>query len=87
MKKITMFIQKRCPYCRSALKLHEQLFASHPEFRDLELEIVDELDSPQRADSYDYYYVPTYYVDEKKLHEGAAGEKDVLAVFEAAYRS
>jgi len=33
---------------------------------------------------YDYHYVPTYYVDGKKLHEGAASLKKIKRVFDAA---
>jgi hypothetical protein len=36
------------------------------------------------ADSYDYYYVPTYYVDGVKVHEGAASKKIIEGVYRAA---
>ncbi len=87
MKKVTMFIQRTCPYCKAALAMHEKIFAAHPELRDVELETVDELAQPERADKYDYYYVPTYFVGDEKLHEGAASEEKVLAVFQTAYGS
>lgn len=36
------------------------------------------------ADTFDYYYVPCYYVDGVKVHEGHAERADVEAVFRAA---
>ena len=34
--------------------------------------------------AFDYYYVPCYYVDGVKVHEGHAERADVEAVFRAA---
>jgi len=39
---------------------------------------------PAYADTFDYYYVPCYYVDGVKVHEGHAERADVEAVFRAA---
>ena len=46
--------------------------------------MVDERREAALADSYDYYYVPSYYVNGKKLHEGHAEKADVEAVYRAA---
>ncbi len=70
MKKITMFIQPRCPFCIKALKFIEEAKAAHPELQDIEIEIHDELKEAEFADKFDYYYVPTFYMDGEKLHEG-----------------
>jgi hypothetical protein len=48
--------------------------------------MVDENMEAQFADSLDYYYVPTYYVDGRKIHEGAVSKDDVRAVFDAALK-
>lgn len=85
MQKITMFMMRSCPYCKKAFAFNEQVLAAHPEYAALELELVDEREQAARAEAHDYYYVPTYYVGEKKLHEGAATLADVEAVFRAAY--
>ncbi len=84
VKKITMFYFPSCPYCQKALKAADQLRAENPAYGALEIEMIDEKRNPEIADRYDYYYVPTYYVDGKKLHEGAAEKEDVRAVFDAA---
>lgn len=46
--------------------------------------MVDEAAEPAYADTFDYYYVPCYYVDGVKVHEGHAERADVEAVFRAA---
>ena len=84
MKKIIMFILKSCPYCREALRFMEKLAAEDPRYAALDIEIIDERERPDIADAYDYYYVPTYYVGGKKLHEGAATIEAVRRVFDAA---
>ena len=71
MEKVTMFYMEGCPYCRAALQWMDELFARYPQFREVELEKIDENKNPQLAAQYDYYYVPTYYVGRKKVHEGA----------------
>ena len=41
------------------------------------IETVDELEEPELADTFDYYYVPTFYVDGKKVHEGGIYKPEV----------
>jgi len=86
MKKITMFILKSCPYCIEALRHMDKLAAGDHRYGALDIKIIDERERPDIADTYDYYYVPTYYVDGEKLHEGAATMEIVRRVFDAALR-
>ncbi len=65
-----MFIQPRCPFCVKALKYIDEAKAAHPELQNIEIEIHDELKEPEFADKFDYYYVPTFYIDAEKVHEG-----------------
>ena len=71
MKKVLMMIQESCPYCRQALRMMDELKAERPEFQAVEVKIVDENREKAFADSLDYWYVPTYFVDGVKVHEGA----------------
>ena len=87
MKKITMFIIKSCPYCKAALGWMDELKEKNPEYKDLKIEIIDENENPEIADKYDYHYVPTYYVDGKKVHEGAANLRKINKVFKAALKA
>jgi len=82
MKKLRVFIQKQCPYCQAALRDLASL-TQDSAFSGIELEIIDELIERELADSYDYYYVPTFYYKEKKLHEGAIDKEELKAVLEA----
>lgn len=84
MKEVILFKLANCPHCKLALKLQEELFNEHPEWREVPLRIVDEAVEVELANSYDYFYVPTYYVDGVKVHEGHAEKADVEKIFRAA---
>ena len=62
----------------------EELQAENSEYAEADIRVVDENIEVEFANSLDYYYVPTYYVDGKKIHEGAASREDVRAVLDAA---
>lgn len=85
MKDITMFHLNSCPYCREARKWMEEVLSEHPEYASIPLKMIEEREQKDIADQYDYYYVPTYYIDDVKVHEGAATKKIVESVFEKAY--
>ena len=84
MKKITMFIISSCPFCMDAFRIMEALFKENPEYLALKIEKIDETIYPDVAKKYDYYYVPTFYVGDEKMHEGAASMKKIKRVFDAA---
>ena len=84
MKKITMFMFASCPHCKLALKCLDELKAAHPEYAAVPFEMIDERKQPDVAEKYDYYYVPTFYVDGEKVHEGHVEMADVEKVFQAA---
>lgn len=83
-KKILMMKQAACPYCRAAEKMIAKLQEQDPRYRALDIERVDENERPDFAATLDYWYVPTFFVDGVKLHEGAATEEKVKAVLDAA---
>jgi len=84
MKKITMFTMASCPYCRRALGWMDELLAENPAYQAIELEKIDEVVYPDIAAKYNYYFVPTYYIGDEKLHEGAASKEKIRRVFDAA---
>lgn len=86
MKAILMFTMASCPYCQAAHRWMDELCREDPAYKAIPIEIVDEVLDPKRANQYDYYYVPTYYVDGKKVHEGAASKELVEKVFQAALK-
>ena len=84
MSEITLFVLPGCPHCKLALRFQEELLAERPEWRDIPVKMVDESREAALAGAYDYYYVPTYYVDGKKVLEGHAEKADVEQVFRLA---
>ena len=87
MQKVTMFIIASCPYCREAMCFIDELYKTDKRYRDVPLEQIDERKHPEIANKYDYYYVPTFYVGEKKAHEGASSLQAVKRVFDEALNS
>ncbi|EEX48798.1 MULTISPECIES: glutaredoxin family protein [Jonquetella] len=86
MKKVTLFYLKNCPHCKRARKMMEDLFAAHPEYKDVPLTMIEESEAPETAGKYDYYLVPTFYVGDEKLHEGVPSPEAVESVFKAAIK-
>ena len=84
MKELTMFYFPECPYCQRAFRWHEELFREHPEYRQVPLRLVDEHKESALADSYDYWYVPSYFLGKEKLGEGVKEKAVIEAVFQRA---
>ena len=73
-----------CPYCQSARKWMNDVLESDAKYAEIPLTIIDEVEEPEVAAKFDYYYVPTYYIGDKKVHEGAATFEIVKKVFDDA---
>lgn len=84
MKEIKMFVMAACPHCRKALEMMEDIFSSHPEYKKIPLRKIDETVESDYASKFDYYYVPTFYVGDEKLHEGVPSKEAIENVFEKA---
>lgn len=84
MKQIKMFMFDSCPHCKLALKVMKELEAENPNYAKLDIVMINEQKQPEIADQYDYWYVPTYYVGDDKVHEGHAEKSDVKKVFDLA---
>ncbi len=84
MAKIKMFILEKCPFCIKALRYIDEAKAAHKELQEVEIEIVDEQKEAEYADKFDYYYVPTFYIGDEKVHEGGIYPDEVEAVLRKA---
>ena len=84
MKKLTIFYQERCPFCKRAFNYIEELEKENPEYRKITTELIEETLQPDYADTFDYYYVPTFYIDGEKVHEGGIKKDEVKAILDAA---
>lgn len=84
MKKLTLFYLKNCPFCKRALRYIDEAKAEHPELAEVKIEPIEESERPDVADRYDYYYVPTFYLDGEKLHEGGIYKEEVVEMLRKA---
>ena len=84
MKKITMFTMQSCPYCQRARKWMDEIIKSDGKYAEIPMTSIDEVEEPELAAKFDYWYVPTYYIDGEKVHEGAASFEIVKKVFDDA---
>ena len=74
MKELKIFYLEGCPYCRKAMTALEELKAETPEFDKVGIEWIEETRSPEIADKFDYYRVPSIFCgDEWSLGDGDRG--------------
>lgn len=86
MKELTMFYLESCPYCRRAREYMQELCAENPNYAGVPVKMVEERQEKALADSYDYYYVPCYYIGQEKIAEGGIDKDGVKAVFDEALK-
>lgn len=84
MKQVLYFCLEGCPFCRQADRWMEELVREHPEYASVEIRRVEERREREFASKFDYYYVPSFYLDGVKLHEGVATKAAVESVFQKA---
>lgn len=74
---LKLFYLKHCPFCKRALNYLEELRAEDPAIAALSIEMIEEEEEAEVANRYDYYYVPTFYWGEEKLHEGGIYKEEL----------
>lgn len=79
--KVTVFYLQNCPYCKKAFRIWEEI-KSEEKYSGIELELHEEREEAELANSFDYYYVPCFYYNNDKLHEGAIDEVAMRAMFD-----
>lgn len=84
MKEITYFYLKTCPYCHQADRMIQDLIDREPQFSVVQIKKIEEREHAEIADRYDYYFVPCFYIGEKKLMEGVPTPEKVRETFLAA---
>ncbi len=73
-KKILAFYIEGCPYCRQARRAVDEL-TSESQYAGIQIEWVNENLHTEISERYDYYYVPSMFVDDTKVYEAKPGEK------------
>ena len=77
-----LFYLKNCPYCREALAWIQELYQQDIKYQCIPLEMIEESEQSELADTYDYYYVPCFFEGTKKLHEGAITKETIQKIFD-----
>ncbi len=73
MKKVLAFRLEGCPYCAQAMKAVQEL-AAEEKYRAVAVDWVEENEHPEISSKYNYYHVPSMFVDGVKLYEAHRGE-------------
>lgn len=84
MQEVIMFMFEACPHCKRAREMMADIFAEHPEYAKVPLTVIDERKNPEIANKYNYYYVPTFFVGDKKVMEGVPSKEAIEKVFASA---
>ena len=90
MKNVMMFYLESCGYCDKARRALVELSRELPGVDLRNIQMVEESLEPDFAAQYDYYAVPTFYIDGVKLFEARIGmsyediKREVRRVLEAA---
>lgn len=83
-KHVKMMMLDSCPHCKKAFEIMDELQEKYPEFTRVEIEVIEESQEPQKTDGYDYWYVPTFFVEDIKMHEGVPSSESLENVFRKA---
>ncbi|MDR2232050.1 MAG: thioredoxin family protein [Tannerella sp.] len=86
MKQLRLLYLEECPYCKEAFAFIDQLKQEDDRYKDIEIETIEESVHPELIVKYNfyYYYVPTIYMDDVKMHEGIITKEDVKRIFDKA---
>lgn len=84
MKELLYFKLVDCPYCVEADKWIEELIEENLKYKDINIRVVNEKKEMDFANTYNYYYVPTFFYGETKLHEGVATKDKIRAALNYA---
>jgi len=79
---LRFFMLTHCPHCRNAIRYMEELRTENQEYASIPITTVNEAEQPEEAKQYEYYYVPTFYLEKSKLHEGVPSKDIIRGVFD-----
>lgn len=82
MKQLQIFYQERCPFCKRAFRYIDELKEEYEAYREIIPKCTEETIDADYADRFDYYYVPTFYIDGKKVHEGGISKDEVKEILD-----
>ena len=68
-----MFYLDNCGYCHKARRAMDELFEENPAYASIPITKIEESCEPALADRYDYYAVPSFFVNGEKRFEAHIG--------------
>lgn len=74
MRSLELFYLTNCPYCINAEKAIAELSKENPLFGKVSIRRIEEEQEPEMIKGHDYYYVPSIFMDGKKLYEAQPGQ-------------
>lgn len=77
-----MFILQHCPHCQNARQWMKELCEENSVYKTIHIDIIDEQKEATIANTYDYYYVPSFFDGNTKLHEGIASKEIIKNIFD-----
>ena len=86
MKKITYFYLASCPHCRRCNTLIDEIVAEDPKYAAVEFERIEESQNPSIAETYDYWYVPCFFIGKEKVMEGVPSKEKIKAAMDEALK-
>lgn len=84
MSQVTMYHFEGCPACGHAKQWIKELRQEKPELQGALVELVDVYKTSNFRPPAPFQYVPTFFVDGKKVLEGAVSKEQVEAIMRAA---
>ncbi|HSK68811.1 MAG TPA: glutaredoxin domain-containing protein [Candidatus Limnocylindria bacterium] len=84
MANITLYHFETCPACVKAKQYMAELRAEKPELADVQVNMVDVRKNPNFKAPAPFYYVPTFFVGDRKVLEGNVTKQDVENVLRAS---
>lgn len=72
-----VFILPYCPHCKRARDYIEELKKEDVKYSNIDFDFIDESIEVDLANRFDYYYVPSFFDGDKKLHEGTINKEQL----------
>lgn len=84
MKHVKMIVLQGCPHCKNAFRYIDELKKENMLYQNVEIEVIDEVKEEEKTRGYDYWYVPTFFVNNQKMHEGVPTKDKIEEVLREA---
>ena len=84
MKKIRMFTAVWCSHCANAKRWMDELIDENPKYKELDIQLIDIDNEKEKLVDVNFYYIPTFYIENEKAFEGVPSKQIVQKVLDDA---